>query len=282
MSYLLAAGDSWTDYKFKSVIDPNVDCSFTKWPELLGVKMGIDKVVNVGKSGAANNYIFEKCYNSIVKNIKNPPKVVCLLLTRWDRVSVFDYNLDVYNKLTIKNMERLGKLPPNKLHWHEMVTKTPGRFAFIEDLWSNHLTIENIVDNTLRDIWLFQTFCNTHNIKCVIIHGLKPLRWTREWDSELYNHIRQSANDERLSKVVNYIKYMTESPYFSQLDTETLPGLPFFHELGGWDIESDWLENHCHEYMLIPGVDRHPNGLGHQEIANIFYRECNQIYGKII
>ena len=60
MSYLLASGCSWTDARYKSMILPNYDCSFAKWPELLGKKLNIPKVINVGESGASNDFIFNK------------------------------------------------------------------------------------------------------------------------------------------------------------------------------------------------------------------------------
>ena len=66
MSYLLAAGCSYTDANFKSDVDPTIDCSFPKWPELLGNRLGISEVVNVGRSGASNEYMFEQCYDQII------------------------------------------------------------------------------------------------------------------------------------------------------------------------------------------------------------------------
>ena len=55
---LLAVGCSYTNEYFKSKAHPEMDCSFTKWPTILGSQLGFDNVVNLGRSGNTNDAIF--------------------------------------------------------------------------------------------------------------------------------------------------------------------------------------------------------------------------------
>ena len=36
---LLVSGCSWSDNNFNSIFHPSLDCSWTKWPELLAKKL---------------------------------------------------------------------------------------------------------------------------------------------------------------------------------------------------------------------------------------------------
>ena len=56
MKTLLAVGCSLTDEKFESMAHPELDCSWPKWPEVVGKKLGYN-VVNLGKSGNSNENI---------------------------------------------------------------------------------------------------------------------------------------------------------------------------------------------------------------------------------
>ena len=63
---LLAVGCSYTNEHFKSGAHPEMDCSFTKWPTILGSQLGFDNVVNLGRSGNSNDAIFKSAQDYII------------------------------------------------------------------------------------------------------------------------------------------------------------------------------------------------------------------------
>ena len=65
MSYVLAVGCSYTDPDFKS---NKVEHEyFPKWPELLGKKLN-KPVVNLGRSGASNDWIEKTVIDRIIND----------------------------------------------------------------------------------------------------------------------------------------------------------------------------------------------------------------------
>ncbi len=53
---LLVSGCSWGDKNWQSLIHPDLDVFWLKWPELLADKLDM-KVVNLCRSGAGQGYI---------------------------------------------------------------------------------------------------------------------------------------------------------------------------------------------------------------------------------
>ena len=155
MSYLLAAGCSYTDANFKSDVDPTIDCSFPKWPELLGNRLGMSEVVNVGRCGAGNDCMFEQCYDQI---IAKKPKLVCILLSGWDRHTVFDYNSILSTNLLVYEMNNKKNFPGREPWLEEYYKIHEPVVNMSHKLWTEWLGMESIVDKTLRNIFLFQSF----------------------------------------------------------------------------------------------------------------------------
>jgi hypothetical protein len=173
MSYLLAAGCSWTDANFKSDVDPTIDCSFPKWPELLGNRLGISEVVNVGICGAGNDYMFEHCYDQI---IAKKPKLVCILLSGWDRHTIFDYIGGLSTDLLVYEMNN-EKNFSDRWPWLEEYHKIHEPMVNMSHkLFTDYLNMETIVDKTLRNIFLFQSFCEHHHIDYILMQGIMQIQ----------------------------------------------------------------------------------------------------------
>ena len=85
---LLAVGCSYTNEYFKSKAHPEMDCSFTKWPTILGSQLGFDNVVNLGRSGNTNDAIFKNTQDYIIDN--NKVDMICVLWTTVGRLNVHD------------------------------------------------------------------------------------------------------------------------------------------------------------------------------------------------
>ncbi len=67
---LIVSGDSFTDKAFQTMIHPEIDCSWPKWPELLAKKLDME-YVNVAKSGAGNDYIYDSLVDVLQKTNKD-------------------------------------------------------------------------------------------------------------------------------------------------------------------------------------------------------------------
>jgi hypothetical protein len=278
MSYLLAAGCSWTDARFKSMILPNYDCSFEKWPTLLGKKLNIPKVINVGESGASNDFIFNRCYDQMAEKL---PKIVCVLISSWSRHSIFNYNFNIYDLLSTDYLISKDKLPIEFDAWREWVKDESAALSMAKYLWARELRLKDIVNHTLREIWAFQTFCKYHNIECIIMSGLEPIPTWGTWLDPFWKD-DTLALDMQLKDITSYMKYILKSKYSHNIDEKTLLGWPFFEQIGGYSVlnlfESMYTGN---QFYIDPDLDGHPNALGHELIADIFYKGYQEIYGKI-
>lgn len=273
MSYLLASGCSWTDANFKSDILPDYDCSFPKWPELLGKQLGISEVVNVGKSGASNDSMFNKCYDQIAKR---KPKLVCILISDWSRHSIFNYTLNIYDLLATDYVVSTKQLPKSLDYWRDWLDVEKSALAMSKKLWTEDLFVKDIVNNTLREIWLFQTFCEHHNIDYIIMSGLEPV---------IIYHLtlldKYSAVDRGITELSSYIKQTLKSPYANKLNEKNLLGWPIFEEIGGYSVWTNFVNRQPNTVFVDDKLDSHPNALGHKVISELFYKGYQDIYGKI-
>ncbi len=86
---LIVSGCSFTDKNFESMSAPDYDCSFPKWPELLAEKLGME-CINLGFSGAGNNYIYSTLLEEIIRTPKNE---IGLILAAWSQVNREDYQV---------------------------------------------------------------------------------------------------------------------------------------------------------------------------------------------
>ena len=86
MKTLLAVGCSLTDEKLESMFHPEMDCSWPKWPEIVGKKLGYN-VVNLGESGNSNDAIFKSAQDYI---IDHKVDMICALWTQGHRLNIHD------------------------------------------------------------------------------------------------------------------------------------------------------------------------------------------------
>ena len=270
MSYLLAAGCSWTDANFTSHVDSTIDCSFPKWPEALAKQLGISEVVNIGISGGSNDYMFDRCYDKI---IAQKPKMVCILLSGWDRHTIFNYISNLSTDLTVYEMKKQKNFAAD-WPWLEKYYKANEPMVNMShNLWTDWLSVENVVDKTLRNIFLFQSFCEQHHIDYILMQGINQLAYPL--GSKYFNNPHKTA----LEDIRCFIKYTLNSQYTSKINEKNILGWPFFWQIGGYSVHDKLLEKDISKFMIHP-IDEHPNGLGHQEIADMFYKGYQDIYGK--
>ena len=86
MKTLLAVGCSFTNKEYQSREHPEMDCSWPKWPEVLGNRLGY-KVVNLGRNGGSNDSILRSAQDYM---IENKVDMVCALWTEPFRFNIHD------------------------------------------------------------------------------------------------------------------------------------------------------------------------------------------------
>src|SRR6056300_1713464 len=105
---LIVSGCSYTDKDFESMSAPDYDCSFPKWPELLAKKLDMD-CVNLGASGAGNEYI----YSSLLDYITNPQKDVNrigLVISAWTQCQRRDYQRGIMGRWLNRRLDVDGDI----------------------------------------------------------------------------------------------------------------------------------------------------------------------------
>ncbi len=80
---LIASGCSWTNENFWSDSNPDIDCSWPKWPELLAKKLDME-CINLGRSGAGNEYIFSSLLDQIKQTNKDN---IGLVISAWTQTN---------------------------------------------------------------------------------------------------------------------------------------------------------------------------------------------------
>lgn len=237
--YILAAGCSFTDEKFKSMFHPEMDVSFDKWPTILGDNLEL-LVKNVGACGIDNTQIYHRAVADIIEN-HDKIELVVIGWTGHKRFVTYDkqnHNPEVYVRKTDKfyNDQSFKGAAMNYYHWlenNDYMGSTP-----FEVLFSR--------------MYLIQKLCDDFGIK----------------------HIQASlcggfSREPDLSKTFNRV---IDSPSFEKVNPSNIIGWPFLNTLGGFEF------NMISRVNVLSKEDRHPNAKGHEEIAKLYYEKYKEIY----
>jgi hypothetical protein len=270
MKTLLTVGCSFTDKEFKSRKYPEMDCSWPKWPELLGKKLGYN-VVNRGKAGSSNELILRTAQDYLAVNKAD---MICVLWTEPYRLNIHDVytanwlqylNQDAYFKHNVK-------LITNYTRWEDPSKSLVNYKELIEKLcWKDDHTY--VAHEQLRYIHSLDILGKYYNIPVYHIQGVSL------WHRYIYITAGIVLEDE-MSKEEIYKKFklwlrsLMDSPYFDILDKQNnIWGWPFYEELGGPDHDSriplgtsKWPNK-----TRIGENDTHPNAYGHEILADKYY-----------
>ena len=88
--YLIVSGCSFTTSHYRSSFHPEVHALWPKWPELLADKLDL-KLINLGASGAGNEYILSSLVDEINKRNVNDIEMV---IAAWSRCDRRDYSIN--------------------------------------------------------------------------------------------------------------------------------------------------------------------------------------------
>lgn len=261
MSYLLAGGCSFTDQHYKSV-HVNHDTTYEKWPRILATRLGIDHVVNTAISGGSNDMMFKAVTDAIVKKT---PRVVFVLMTGWDRVSVHNFSIN-FNTLVGTRFDS------NAPKW---LSRQKNIISFCDAVLQHTFSVDNLINNTMRDLFLLQQMCDRKNVDLIVGSALWPFA-AGSWSfSDDVNNQFSKLHDPNTFKRAAWAKSMINNMYFDKIDHKRVTvGWPFFEELGGKCFWSTMQP----EDFIHPDLDQHPNGKAHQKFADIFYNAYRDNY----
>ena len=231
---LLASGCSFTDNNFRSIFHPEMDTSWSKWPELLAEKLDME-CINLGRSGAGNEYI----YNSIVdKFLQLDKSRIGLVIAGWSKYERRDWE-EYYTGGDLK--------------W----TNGP-----IDDIGNTHYFIKK----SLRYYYNFQIFCEYHNIPykhCQMLAPFTSIENAKVVKSQYWQKIKKVA----IYSKNDLIKTFFGSDYIENINEKNFIGWPIISEMDGYNMEDYIIENK----YIISENDKHPNAKGQEKIADFIY-----------
>ena len=265
---LIVSGCSFTNKDFWSQSHPDYDCSFPKWPEILGEKLNLD-VVNLGACGSGNNYIYSSLLEEI---IRTPKEQIGLVIAAWSQVQRVDW-------------EEVGKFVPKSYTWRDRYNS--------HMIWRNKRMGKDgnvfywMIDH-LRRFINFDSLCKSHNIPYKQFQMLNPFD---SWINGLMKTDFECAENANNPDFVDRYEYeptldnMKEDKkyllklivdYEKYIDTNNFIGWPMHLHLDGYTIEQKALTGDIYngpplEELIIGGYDAHPNGAGHEKIAEYIH-----------
>jgi hypothetical protein len=256
MKTLLAVGCSYTDEKFESIVHPELDCSWPKWPEVVGKKLEYN-VVNLGECGNSNDSIFKTAQDYIVDNKVD---MICALWTQGHRLNIHDMS-NINWTWSFMDKE------PVRVFGDRLQKDVFNKDEFSSLLRWKHTALAN---EYLRYIYMLDQLGKYNNN--IPVYHMQGLRGYYPYGSSTRAKARTMRKE--------YATAFLDSPYFSILDKQTnIYGWPLLQELegslyvdGGWSLGSHtWKEMQALTLKYrISDKDSHPNASGQKIIANRF------------
>jgi hypothetical protein len=264
--YVLAAGCSFTDPNFESVIYDDYDASFTKWPEIFADYLDLP-VKNFGRSGVDNTYIFQRLVEDIAEN-HDKIEIVLVGWTELHRYNIFGNQFHNPASWIKGHFENRKKVP----YVEFMKASEPFyHWMFTEGLNTSPKSNRSIIRSSLENLFVrmstLQKLCEIHGIKHLqaglsgsVNRGYFDLASTLGvptfWDKDHTFHAMMSTQN------------------FHKVNGAHVIGWPFLEELGGKEFNFSYRKKE----WQVGENDPHPNEIGHQAIAQLYIDKYNEIY----
>ena len=231
---LLTSGCSFTDRNFESDFHPDMDTRWPMWPELLSKKLDMD-CINLGQSGAGNEYIYSTLLDEIAKRDN-----IGLVIAGWTQSQRKDWC-------------RKGRWNNNS----DYCNKTVNTFGN-NDMYA-------YVDKSLRYYYSLQQVCKSEKIP------LKQFQMLHLFRGYTYDPIK-GLKKEKTEKRKELLEHIHNSSYFNKIDDNFL-GWPTDTSLGGYNIKQEVLNGYTKEALKnnVSKRDSHPNAKGQEMIAEFLY-----------
>ena len=195
---LLTSGCSFTDRNFESDFHPDMDTRWPMWPELVAKKLNMD-CINLGQSGAGNEYIYFTLLDEIIKRDN-----IGLVIAGWTQSQRKDWR----NKQRWNNNSRYCNKSINTYGNNDM-------YAY--------------VDKSLRYYYSLQQVCKSKKIPFKQFQMLHLFRGYT-YDSKTGIH------DLKVEDRIELLEYIMNSSYFDKIDDNFL-GWPTDPNLGGYKFK---------------------------------------------
>ena len=265
--YILAVGCSFTNKYFTSTMYEDYDCSYPKWPEILGKKLDTD-VVNVASSGVGNDWIFGRLVDHVLNNPK--PWMVVVGMTESLRFSPYNHyqiSPHILARMTVdhgpgvfsyKNLPEsyTGVITSFTQPAEHIITHgfNLGDGEIMSKIFDHHINVTNRIIK----------FCKAMNIKVIVGNLLWPIN---------PNDVKVYRNYHNLPVQFDWIdiaKIFARSANFHTVDKNVVVGWPYYPEVGGNMITSHHNGWDRSKHIIGPN-DGHPNKLGQEFIAEKYY-----------
>lgn len=262
---MIAGGCSFTDPNFKSLAHPELDTSWDKWPAIFAKQYNYD-LINVGRSGAGNEYIADTIIDAVNKN--QDVKLVMALWSGWDRFQVYSGAKTFFCPLNMASAKINGssKVLSDKKQ-SKICLKEPKfkiKYEICESVIDNYFDTDAILNSNMRSMWILQDFLKKRNIKYIFAQGVNPIQLSFFNEDFTNKTIKPLLND--------FLEHM----YYDDLDTLNFYGWPLIPIIGGTHLDSMIYQNG--NELKISNEDGHPNAKGQKELAKIFSEAYQKNY----
>lgn len=281
---LLASGCSFTDSNFYSRDDSlpsDLRGGWPKWPELLANQLGLN-CINKGQCGAGSDFIL----HSLIKGIYEYEGKIDTVAVLWSELD----RLYIYNQHISPSVDLMAASDPDKdiSKIHNRLNEkrklnNDALYNIAEKMWNSSFFNWNVyytmIDNWLNGIAILLDICLSKNIKIIMAQGVNP--WSFSFSLKMAFRKNLIPRSSIISDNAT-LKYILSHPTFNFLEKNEkyLIGWPFFHQLGGYNLEHyssfeknyNWLDYH------ISKIDGHPNKLGHERYAKIYLEKYRELY----
>lgn len=253
---LITTGCSWTADDHVGYIKNNI----RTWPHIISDFMNWD-LINVAKSGQSNNFICDKAIDAIVEN-EDREIIVFSYWTQPNRLSVFDTTFLVFN-----SEPHLASHTDNFVKMrYELKNHFVDLFNIVDENDQEEIVM-NVINQSLRSVYLLDDFCKKRNIK--ILHNtalpiINGAHWVLDKEKKL------KAEDAR--KNDHYTSAAIQSSYYEKIEAIENKVVNSFFD----NNESGF---HKIANYLIRG-DKHPNQKGHQLIAFEFMNKYEELFAE--
>ena len=270
---LIVSGCSYSDnYATREGIG-----DFKVYGQLLAEKLDME-LVNVAQCGFGNKGIFTTVTDSMLSD--KPKKDVGLVIAQWSEWQRVDGYIEVKQMPTHKayGFNPWRSFLPERVildaEWHEMYFKDTSKKDTLQYEVSSVLqkhglnSIKGGFKDTLNYMYSFQSICEVNNIPYLQFQGTGPL--SRKGEPQ---------HSEQHQKLYNLI---IDSPYLDRMEKTFI----------GWPImELEFFPKHIKkrskyfsfDSLLEPDEriseeDTHPNGKGHEMMAERLYDAYKELY----
>tara|TARA_B100000945_G_scaffold125154_1_gene99492 strand:+ start:1725 stop:2549 length:825 start_codon:yes stop_codon:yes gene_type:complete len=266
---LLVSGCSMADKNFRSATNPGIDTSWPKWPELLAKKLDMD-CINLGSSGAGNEYI----YSSLLEQILQKKDQIGLVISSWSQCQREDYQ--EWNR------------------WkHTRVYTNGDVFGWLKKSLVYMISLQAVCERYNIPLKQIQMIPLYYSWLCGLGKTDEEIFRNRDKPDFKFKYTYPGDKEKDKKKCEKII--MTYEPY---INVENFIGWPTVKNLGGYNIEEktiksqeqkgekdnrtkkqkvmmmDYLENRGYEFekdLIVSEWDQHPNAKGNEKIMEFIY-----------